>query len=79
MSSIASSAGIVSFEQARRLIEQHVATVSPGAVETVDLLGGSERVLAEGIFADATFLHLTGLLAMDMRSVRQTWGRFRRG
>ncbi len=55
MSSIASSAGIVSFEQARRLIEQHVATVSPGAVETVDLLAGLGRVLAEGILADRDF------------------------
>jgi len=55
MSLIASTAGIVSFEQARRLIEQHVATVSPGAVETVDLLAGLGRVLAEGILADRDF------------------------
>jgi molybdopterin molybdotransferase len=55
MSSIASTAGIVSFEQARRLVEQHAATVSPGAVETVDLVAGLGRVLAEGILADRDF------------------------
>jgi molybdopterin molybdotransferase len=55
MSSIASTAGIVSFEQARRLVEQHAAGVRPGAVETVDLLAGSGRVLAERIVADRDF------------------------
>jgi molybdopterin molybdotransferase len=55
MSSIASTAGIVSFEQARRLVEQHAATVSPGEVETVDLMAGLGRVLAEGILADRDF------------------------
>ena len=55
MSSIASTAGIVSFEQARRLVEQHAATVCPGEVETVELLAGLGRVLAEGIVADRDF------------------------
>jgi molybdopterin molybdotransferase len=55
MSSIASTAGIVSFEQARRLVEQHAATVSPGEVETVELLAALGRVLAEGILADRDF------------------------
>jgi molybdopterin molybdotransferase len=55
MSSSASTAGIVSFEQARRLVEQHAATVSPGEVETVDLMAGLGRVLAEGILADRDF------------------------
>jgi molybdopterin molybdotransferase len=55
MSSSASTAGIVSFEQARRLVEQHAATVCPGEVETVDLLAGLGRVLAEGIVADRDF------------------------
>jgi molybdopterin molybdotransferase len=55
MSSIASTAGIVSFEQARRLVEQHAATVCPGEVETVDLMAGLGRVLAEGILADRDF------------------------
>ena len=55
MSSIASTAGIVSFEQARRLVEQHAATVCPGEVEAVDLLAALGRVLAEGILADRDF------------------------
>jgi molybdopterin molybdotransferase len=55
MSSSASTAGIVSFEQARRLVEQHAATVCPGEVETVDLLVGLGRVLAEEILADRDF------------------------
>ncbi|MGA7447264.1 MAG: gephyrin-like molybdotransferase Glp [Terriglobales bacterium] len=55
MSSTASTAGIVSFEQARRLVEQHAAGVSPGEAETVELLAGLGRVLAEGIVADRDF------------------------
>jgi molybdopterin molybdotransferase len=55
MSSIASTAGIVSFEQARRMVEQQAAGVRPGAVETVDLLAGLGRVLAEVVVADRDF------------------------
>ena len=55
MSSTASTAGIVSFEQARRLVEQHAAGVCPGEMETVDLLAGLGRVLAEGVVADRDF------------------------
>jgi molybdopterin molybdotransferase len=55
MSSTASAAGIVSFEDARYLVEQHAAGVHPGEIETVDLLAGLGRVLAEGIFADRDF------------------------
>jgi len=39
----------------RRLVEQHAATVCPGEVETVDLLVGLGRVLAEEILADRDF------------------------
>ena len=46
---------MVSFEDARHLVEQHAAGVSPGEVETVDLLAGLGRVLAEGILADRDF------------------------
>ena len=46
---------MVSFEDARRLVEQHAAGVRPGEVETVDLLVGLGRVLAEGILADRDF------------------------
>jgi molybdopterin molybdotransferase len=55
MSSTASTAGIVSFEEARRLVEQHAAGVCPGEIEVVDLLAGLGRVLAEGILADRDF------------------------
>ncbi len=46
---------MVSFEVARRLVEQHAAGVCPGEVETVDLLAGLGRVLAEGVVADRDF------------------------
>ena len=45
----------MSFEEARRLVEQFAAGVSPKEVETVDLLAGLGRVLAEGILADRDF------------------------
>src|SRR6202521_2229848 len=54
-SSLASSARAVSFEEARHLVEQHAAGMSPGEVETVELLVGLGRVLAEGILADRDF------------------------
>jgi molybdopterin molybdotransferase len=46
---------VLSFEEARNLVEQHAVGVSPGEVETVDLLAGLGRVLAEGIVADRDF------------------------
>ncbi|MGO9402981.1 MAG: gephyrin-like molybdotransferase Glp [Terriglobales bacterium] len=54
-SSVAPTARVVSFEVARRLVEQHAAGVCPGEVETVDLLAGLGRVLAEGVVADRDF------------------------
>jgi molybdopterin molybdotransferase len=54
-SAVAPSARVVSFEDGRHLVEQHAADVSPGEVETVDLLVGLGRVLAEGILADRDF------------------------
>jgi molybdopterin molybdotransferase len=54
-SSVAPAARVVSFEEARRLVEQHAAGVCPGEMETVDLLAGLGRVLAEGILADRDF------------------------
>ena len=47
--------GVVSFEEARHIVEQHAAIVSPGESEAVDLLSGSGRVLAEEIVADRDF------------------------
>jgi molybdopterin molybdotransferase len=58
-SPLSSSAGtaprVVSFEVARHLVEKHAAGVCPGDLETVDLLAGLGRVLAEGIVADRDF------------------------
>jgi molybdopterin molybdotransferase len=54
-SSAMPSVRVLSFEQARRVVEQHAATVSAAAVETVDLLTGLGRVLAEQIVADRDF------------------------
>jgi len=45
----------LSFEEARHLVEQFAAGVSPEEVETVDLLAGLGRVLAQGILADRDF------------------------
>jgi molybdopterin molybdotransferase len=53
--SVAHPSCVVSFEDARHLVEQHAAEVSPGEVEEVDLLAGLGRVLAEGILADRDF------------------------
>ncbi len=46
---------VVSFEVARHLVERHAADACPGEIETVDLLAGLGRVLAEGIVADRDF------------------------
>ncbi len=54
-SSVAPAAGVVSFEEARHLVERHAVGLCPGGVETVDLLAGLGRVLAEGIVADRDF------------------------
>jgi len=50
-----SSASVVSFEEARHIVEQHARQVGPGSVEKVDLLASSGRVLAEPILADRDF------------------------
>jgi molybdopterin molybdotransferase len=55
VSSTATSARVVSFEVARRLVEQHAFSVRPPDAESVDLLAGLGRVLAEGIVADRDF------------------------
>src|SRR6266851_7906021 len=49
------SARVLSFEEARHLVEQHALGVCRGEVETVELLAGLGRVLAEGILADRDF------------------------
>ena len=54
------TAGLVSFEEARRIVEEHAAKVRLSAVEsstaeTVDLLAARGRVLAESLTADRDF------------------------
>jgi molybdopterin molybdotransferase len=46
---------VLTFENARHLVEQHAAALFPGEVATVDLLAGLGRVLAEPIQADRDF------------------------
>jgi molybdopterin molybdotransferase len=46
---------ILSFEDARRVVERHAAEVSPGGVETEHLLACAGRVLAKPVFADRDF------------------------
>ena len=60
MSSIPPPAGVVSFEEARRIVEEHAAQMlsvrsSVNATENVDLLAARGRVLAEPISADRDF------------------------
>src|SRR5271163_1243761 len=55
MSSSASTAGILSFEEARHLVERHAAGVHPWGIETVDLLASAVRVLAEEVVAERDF------------------------
>jgi molybdopterin molybdotransferase len=43
---------VLSFEDARRLVEQHAAKLSPPATESLELLAAAGRVLAEDVFAD---------------------------
>ncbi len=46
------TATVLSFEDARRVVEQQAALVSPGSEELVDLLAAAGRVLAETVRAD---------------------------
>jgi len=43
---------VLTFEEARRVVEDHASRLSPGANETLDLLHAAGRVLAEPITAD---------------------------
>ncbi len=46
---------ILSFEDARHLVESHAAKFRPRATETADLLDSCGHVLAEPVFADRDF------------------------
>src|SRR5712671_5111346 len=47
-----SQALVLSFEDARRVVDEHAGQVSAGAAETLNLLHAAGRVLAEPIIAD---------------------------
>jgi molybdopterin molybdotransferase len=49
------SAAILSFEQARHLVEEHAATLRPRGKELVELLDSAGQVLAEPVAADRNF------------------------
>src|ERR1700690_3255499 len=55
MSSTTTSATILTFEQARHLVEQHAATLRPRGKELVELLDSPGQILAEPVFADRSF------------------------
>jgi len=55
MATVSDKALILSFEDARRVVEEHSTRVRPGTIETVELLTGVGRVLAEPIHADRNF------------------------
>ena len=52
MSGPPSNAVVLSFEDARRVVEAQAALVQPGGTESVDLLFAAGRVLAESVTAD---------------------------
>ena len=52
MSSVPSVSLVLSFEEARRVVEQHANVINAAQTEAVDLLAAAERVLAEQITAD---------------------------
>lgn len=49
------SSTILSFEQARHVVEEHAANLRPRGKELVKLLDGAGRVLAEPVLADRNF------------------------
>jgi molybdopterin molybdotransferase len=55
MSPTATRSPISTFEQARRLVEQHAAALHPSEKESVELLQAAGRVLAEPVVADRDF------------------------
>ncbi len=55
MAAAPQSPTILSFEEARFLVEQHAAHVRPGSAETVELLASLNRVLAQTVMADRDF------------------------
>ena len=55
MASNAAARDIVSFEEARHIVEEHAARVQPIGTESLELLSAGGRVLAEAVTADRDF------------------------
>jgi molybdopterin molybdotransferase len=55
MAAVPETPAILSFEEARHLVERHAAGVGPTGVENVDLLNASNRILAQTVSADRDF------------------------
>jgi molybdopterin molybdotransferase len=55
MPSTPTSAGILTFEQARHVVEEHAATLHPRGKELVELLDSPGQILAEPVLADRNF------------------------
>jgi molybdopterin molybdotransferase len=55
MPTTATSASVLSFEQARHVVEEHAATLRPRGKELVELLDSPGQVLAEPVLADRNF------------------------
>ena len=55
MTSTLSPPRVLSFEEARHIVEQHSANVHAGEVESVDLVAARGRVLAQPLLADRDF------------------------
>jgi molybdopterin molybdotransferase len=55
MSATSVPATVLTFEEARRVVEDQAALIVPGKTEVVDLLAASGRVLAEPVLADRDF------------------------
>ncbi|MGD1025290.1 MAG: molybdopterin molybdotransferase MoeA [Candidatus Sulfotelmatobacter sp.] len=52
MAALPSPSLVLSFEDARRVVEQHASLLSPGTKETVTLLNAAGRILGEPVPAD---------------------------
>jgi len=55
MAALPEPSSILSFEDARHLVEEHAAQLRPHGKELVELLEGAGQILAEPILADRNF------------------------
>ena len=55
MAALPEPSSILSFEDARHLVEEHAAHLRPHGKELVELLEGAGQILAEPVLADRNF------------------------